>query len=889
MEFRILGSLEVIRAGSSVKLGGARQQTVMATLLLDPERIIPMGRLIEAVWDDHPPITAREQIHICVSNLRQITSTSNGTNLIETSSPGYALQLVNSTLDARVFDSRVQEGRNALADNDPAAAAIKLRSALSLWRGSALAGVESALVQSSVLRLNERRLNVLQECIAIEMNAGLSQDLVSELVALVEDNPLDERFRVLLMTALYRSGRQAEAVECYRHGRAVLRDELGVAPGGILQRLNQLILSGKPLPRTADAPEGAAVRELVVSQAHVNPKLAKETRAQHWTQPPTPQPAESGAPMLLPATIQDLTGREELIGRVMAAMSPPAEASQAVPIAVFYGPGGVGKTAIAVRVAHRLASHFPDGQLFAQLQSGSRRVDPFDILGRFLRILGVSGTSLPQDLEERAEVYRNLLAKRRMLVVLDNVASEDQIGPLLPGSPQCSVLMTSRRRLTGLPAPSCFEIGTLSRCHAIALLARIVGDDRVKREPDAAQRLCALCGCLPLALRIAGARLAARPHLSLATLVDRLVDESGRLDELGQGSMGMRASIFLSYNALSAPERRLLRLLALWEAPNFSVWVAAALIGTDLQCAEDLLEGLTEAFLLDTEPKSGLESACYRFHDIVRPFARERLLAEEELPERRAALKRLIEALLDLAEQAHRRVYPGEYPMPSGQVHGWHLPEKDSARLLENPLAWYECQRQFIVAGVRQAAASGLVELSWNLALSAVPLYESHSYYVDWRDTHESALNAACHAGDKQGEAAIRYSLGALYTVEQKNDLAMRQLGLSGRLYEELGDQYGRALVLCNLAFLDRLNGDVELAFTRCWEALEVFCVVGDRIAEAFALKNMAQIHLDNDEDETATSLLTRAALVCDEASNVRVGTQVRSRLAARHLKRADF
>ncbi|WP_344883417.1 AfsR/SARP family transcriptional regulator [Nonomuraea antimicrobica] len=879
MDIRILGPLEASWGDVPIKLGGPRQQTVLAMLLLGAERVIPVGRLIEAVWDDDPPSTAREQIQICVSGLRRALVGADGEHLLRTRSPGYVFRLDTCTLDARVFDAGVREGREALSAGEPAAAAVSLRRALSLWRGTALSSVSSAVVQQSVAHLNERRLSVLEECIEIELNAGLCQDLVGELVALTQDHPLRERLRALHMTALYRTGRQAEALEVYRKTRAVLADELGIEPSSNLRRLHQAMLEGRPIMESAVA--GSAPVEPPPPPAEPGPPQIVIRPAAPPLAAPPPPPGHK-VPRLLPATIPDFTGRTRVIDQMLAEMTDATAVGEALPVTVLYGQGGAGKTTVAVHMAHRMATEFPDGQLFAQLQSGSRRVDPVDVLGRFLRALGVSGPALPEGGEERAEIYRDLLSKRRMLIVLDDAMSEEQIIPLLPGNPECSVLVTSRRRLTGLPTARRLEIGTMSLRSSVVLLGRILGRERVAAEREAAERLCRRCGCLPLALRIVAARLAARPHWSIAAMVERLRDESHRLDELNHGDMGLRASISLSYDALSAPARRLFRLLALSEAPSFAAWVGAPLLQADPLRAEDLLEELAEAYLLDIEPAPAPEPVRYRFHDIMRSFALERLLACESADERRAALERLIGALLYLTEEAHRREYAGDYLLPTGSASRWELPASYTSRALGDPLSWYRQERTSILAGVRQAAACGL-EHAWSLALSAVPLFESQAYFSNWRTTHETALKAACRAGDLQGEAAMRYSLGSLHLVQRAGAEAAAQFDRAIKLYEQLGDQYGAALVLRYIAYLDRQNGDLELSLARWEEALKTFQVVGDRVAEAYVLHNMAQVKLDLGAGDEAYALLVRAARICEETGNRRVGAQVQHRLGVLH------
>jgi DNA-binding SARP family transcriptional activator/tetratricopeptide (TPR) repeat protein len=864
MDFRILGPLAAYRLEQDVRIGGSRQQTTLAMLLLEPGNVVPLTRLVDAMWDGDPPTTARAQVQICISSLRRAITTDDGAHMIDTRSPGYLLRLEGATLDVQDFEAMVAVGRQAVAAGDLVRAAAEFRGALALWRGPALSNIGSALVQNSVAYLNERRLTILEECLEVELHTGLLQDVAAELAGLTREYPLRERYRVLLMMALYQAGRQAEALAVYRTTREVLMDQLGVEPGQELQRLHQTVLNGDPLPAAATAPPA----------------------------PPVTLRAPVTVPRLLPAAIPDITGRSEIIGSIVSAVSAvpsSGEPDYAIGVNVLFGQGGAGKTTLAVHIAHRLADQFPDGQLFVRLRVGDHSANPADVLGRFLRALGLDGSSLPEDIEERAEMYRDLLSRRKILVVLDDAASEQQVALLLPGSRTCSVVVTSRKRLLGLPAANRYEVAAFRRTTSVELLSRIAGAPRIEAEPDGADTICRLCGDLPLALRIVAARLAARPHWSIADLVERLVDESHRLDELNHGEMGVRASIKMSYQGLSPDAQRLFRLLAVSEAPNFAPWVGSPLLETSAFHAGDLLEELAEAFLIDTEQSPAAEPVRYRFHDLTRPFAREQLLAEEPAPARRAALERLCGALLYLTREAHCREYSGNYMNSASPASLWELPDVLTDRLLQDPLAWYEQERMSIVMGVRQAAAGGLVEHAWDLAMCAVTLFEAHSYFRDWRETHDIALQAACNSGDRRGEAAMRYSLGSLYMFEQQNKQAEQQFEQATRLYSEIGDEHGAALVLRNSAMVDRRNGNLEQALARSRAALAAFQRVGDRVAEAHVLHNMAQVWLDYGADDTARDLLDRAVEICMETGNRRVYAQVQHQLGELRLRGGDL
>ncbi|PWI44839.1 BTAD domain-containing putative transcriptional regulator [Streptomyces sp. ICBB 8177] len=935
MEYCILGHLEVFRAGTAVPLGGPRERAVLALLLLEANHVIPVDRLIDAVWGEDPPATARGQIHICISNLRRRITLS-GPDPIETRNPGYRIRVEPGTLDLHRFEQQVAEGRAAMTGSRPARAVTELRSALALWRGPALADVDSRLVRLGAARLDERRLTVLGECLECSLLSGEHRELIGELQSLVVEHPLQEHFKALLMTALYRAGRQAEALEEYRRARHVLMDELGIEPGEELRRLHQSMLAGEftpappgavppshgPAPASAAEPaarQHAPTSDVASSRTPEAPSqslaalptgasavtsapgattdpVAEAVTEGTGAEPPTPETGltthawpQARTPSLLPADIPDFTGRRETIELILRQVGGKGDGGteHAVRVCVVVGQGGAGKTTLAVHVAHLLAQDFPDGQLYAHLRTGDRPASPADILERFLRVLGVSGPALPKGLEERAELFRDLVSGRRMLIVLDDAMTERQVAALLPGTAGSSVIVTSRRRLTGLPSAARVEIGALSDGGAAELLSRIVGEERIGAEPEDVAELSRLCGNLPLALRICAARLAARPHWSVADLVDRLVDESRRLDELNHGELEVRASISLTYDGLSDDARLLFRRLALLDVPSFAHWVGAPLLEVDAPRAQEALEVLAEAYLINAKPGPG-GHVRYSFHDMMRPFARERLV-EEDAGERRGALERWLGALLSLTGEAHRRQYAGDYLELRSPASRWQLPRRLVDRLMANPLGWYEQERTSLVAAVRQAAAGGLVDHAWDLALSSVTLFEANSYFDDWRDTHEVALKAACRAGDRRGEAAMRYSLGSLHSFEHASDRAMRQFEQAYALYRRMDDHHGAALVARNMAYQDWLKGDVTSAMGRWEEALGVFQVTGDRVAEAHVLQRMARVRQDCGEPDAALRLLERAGEICEEVGNERVAAQVRNRLGELCLGGGDL
>lgn len=851
VEFRILGPLEIMVGPARLELGGIRQQTVLAALLLNANKVVAVDRLLEAVYADHLPSTSRAQLHISISSLRRIFAARCGAEVIATRAPGYVIRVDDGRLDSERFGELVAAARGAREDKKFDQAVAYYREALRLWRGPALDGIDSQLVQEAAYRLDEQRVTASEDCLKLELDLGRHRELVAELTQLVNEFPLRERLHGQLMLALYRSDRPAEALQVYQRARKIMVDELGIEPGEQLRLLEYAVLTSDP---SLDLP----------------------------TKPIEIQPVKHAAPCLLPADIADFTGREEQVEQISHHLLRSAEDQirLAVPIVVITGKGGVGKTTIAVHVSHRLADQFADGQLYADLHGGTLHpASPMQVLERFLRALGVPGPRIPDGLDERAETYRGLVADRRVLVVLDDAASEGQVSVLLPGRATAAVIVTARRRLAGLPGATHVEIDAFKPGNSLDLLARITGVERAQKQHGAAAEIAGLCGHLPLALRIAGARLSARPHWSFREMVDRLTDETRRLDELRYGDLGIRANISLSYESIGEQSRQLFRRLALLELPVFSGWVSAALLDISFVRAQDLLDDLINAQLIEaTATGSGLYGQ-YRFHDLIRVFARERLAAEEVSTERKSALARVLGGLLNLAEEAHRRQYGGDYVRLRSDVRTWALPGRLVEQLLRDPLLWYDRERVTLSWGVRQAAKAGFAELCWNLAISAVTLFETRVYLDDWRETHEIALETARQAQDVRGQAAMLYSTGSLYMIEQQFDLARQTFVRAIALFETAGDDQGIALVMRHIAFLNRMSGRLGEATEQYERALTIFRHNKDQVAVAYVLHGLAKVKAEFGQLGDAKELLREALQLSRAARNGRVEAQVLHRI----------
>ncbi|MBM7056851.1 AfsR/SARP family transcriptional regulator [Streptomyces durocortorensis] len=859
--FRILGPLEVTVEGRPVALQGARQRTIMSMLLLAPNRVVSVDALADAVWRGNPPATARNQIAICVSALRKTIKNAVGVeDILVTSHPGYMLYAGEHRIDAAEFEEHAARGREAARRGRTDEACALLEEALAMWRGPALEGVSAERVEAEAARLTDMRLDVYEEYAGLRLRLGQHREMMGELVAFVREHPLREQAKAHLMLAQYRSGRRAEALETYRDGQRILVEELGIDPGPELRDLHEEILADSP--RLGLPVEPAELTSQTTVPAHLPPSAASFTGRR-----------------------RELASLDRLLDHLEGS---------ALPVGSITGTGGVGKTAFAVHWAHQVSARFPDGQLFADLrgydaEEAPRR--PGAVLDRFLRALGVPGAQIPAEQAERTALFRSVLDGLRVLIVLDNARSFQQIRPLLPGNGRSCVLVTSRDSMGGALAGDYFfvplHLGALEQDESIALLSRVAGDDRFGGDPVGAARLSALCDRLPLALRIAAARLAAKPHWSVRTLVARLEDQHRRLDELSLDERGVRAGLRLSYRGLPPETARMFRLLGALNVPDFAAWAGAALLGIDPVDAEDLIEQLVDAQLL--EPLSAATGHVrYRFQDLLRLFAGECAEAEDPEEERRAAVRRACGAWLGLAGEAHRRVYGGDYTVVHGPAPLHPLPGHLVDSLLENPMEWFESERSSITGLVGLAAKHDESAYAWDLAITSVTLFQNRNYLEDWRHCGERALEAAVRTGDTLGEAAMLHTIGTLEIVQWSYDAAHERLSLALRLFEAQGQAQGRALVLRNLALCERHRGDMDRARQMARRSLEIFRTVGDHYAEAHVLGLLAQIELERGDPQASLVLSSEAVARSRGLGTARGEAQSTVRLAEALLHQGD-
>lgn len=657
-------------------LRGARQRIVLAALLLRANTVVTVDDLIDCVWPDRAPATAREQILTIVSGVRRLLGDSARpphARLVITRSPGYLLRVGPGQLDAQRFESLVVEAERALADGRAAQAATSLRAALTLWRGRALADVVGPFAANEAHRLTELRLSAVEKLVEVEFGLGRHLDILPELAGMVAEHPLRERLRGQLMIALHAVGRTAEALAIYRDGRQVMVRELGLEPGPELRAIEHAILAEagpggpvtggavppgardatvRPLPSPAPAraakaaggqhpdradgpegsdpnrPAGAGGRASVdVASDATTPAASGRSISATWpgagplagAAEATPNPGWR-VPRQLPADLTDFVGRRSEIAdirrHVVSHATDPTGTAPAV--VAITGQPGAGKSSLAVRVGHLLRGTFPDGQLHVRLAgTAGPPVRPADALASMIVALGVPAGALPESATDRAALYRTLLADRRVLVVLDDAADAAQVRPLLPGSRGCAVLITARRDLADLAGAHHVRLGALPGPDAAALLAATAGTDRIAGERAAARRIVDLCAGLPLAVRIAGAVLAARPHRSVAELADRLADPRRRLDELRIGDLDVRADLAPTLDALPPELADAARRLAALDPPGFGVREAATALNAAPPDAEALLEGLMQRHLVGYAGRDARGEPRFRLAELI--------------------------------------------------------------------------------------------------------------------------------------------------------------------------------------------------------------------------------------------------------------------------------
>lgn len=611
--FELLGPVRAFRSGQRLALGWPGQQAVLVTLLLSAGHVVSRDELVDAVWGPEPPPTAANVVHSYVARLRKVLEPERARRapgrLLISSRPGYLLNLETDQLDLRVAEQKLGWARRARAEGDLRASVAAFDDALGMWRGTPLTGVAGPLAEIERTRLVELRLGAMEDRAEALLGLGEGEGLASQLLALAAEHPFRERLAGLVLRALDQSRRRADALAFYRRTRRQLVDELGVEPGPDLQRLHEDILGNRGQVKGSASASGSSAARTAPAGGAVRGRLALRQlplRPRHFV-----------------GRVAELTVMARMANE---AIGPPGGAV----ILAISGTPGVGKTALAVHFAHQAAEQFTDGQLYVDLHGvgATAPVRPQDAIGGFLAALGMAPEHIPPSLDLRATLYRSLLAGKRALVVLDNARDEDQVRPLLPGIGNCLVIVTSRSKLVGLVAvqdASLITLGTLSGTEACELLARRLGAERAAAEPQTIGQLAGLCSGLPLALGIAAARAATRPHLPLTSVLRELHEAHSRLDALdaGEPASSIRAAFSWSYRTLSGPAARMFRLLGSYPEPHLTIPAAASLAGISARQARVAVAELARAHLLNEH-----DHGQFTCHDLLLAYAAELAAAD---------------------------------------------------------------------------------------------------------------------------------------------------------------------------------------------------------------------------------------------------------------------
>ncbi len=817
MIFSVLGQVEVVHNGRSVPLGAPKQRCVLAALLLEPHRVVPLERLYEAVWGPYPPAAARKAVQVYVSNLRRVLEPLAAT--IDNHGDGYRMDVALEDVDLHRFRQLAARAAGA----DVAAARELLHEATRLWRGPVLAGLgDCELRDLYAPALHEECLGTYERRVVLDMEAGQSGELVPELLARSGENPLREPLHALLMKALHTSGRLGDALAVFRDLRRRTVDELGSEPGPEVFAVHQELLETENADDVSEAPE----------------------------------PSAPVIPAQLPPVVSGFTGRDEISAHLASVLT---EWADGLPVVGVTGQGGVGKSALALRVAHQVRGHFVDGQLFANLRGSSDApAEPTDVLATFLRALGVDADRLPASVDDRASMYRTILAGRRVIVVLDDAAGATQVAPLLPGEAQCAVLVTARARLLVLEGAHLVDLEELTSDEAQLVLASAAGPTRVAAEPEAARAIADACGRLPLALRIAASRLARRPDEELAEFADRL-SSAAVLDELSVGDVGVRNSLALSYQQLDAEVARAFRLLAVPEVSSLSLAAVASALDLPQEDARRITDVLVDLHLL-AEPAA----RRFRYHDLLRAYARERSAHADVSGERERACRRVFLHLAVSAASALRAMMPS--------------------------LGFADLELETVDAGVdftdSATAAGWLADEHVNLttvtsqvldlpeppllAMAQVTGYvgnyaEATAYWTEWEVLSTKLLARAQAAEDKRAEMLSRMCLGGWAFRQGDPATAVEQLTRFVEYHDAVGEhtKLGRGLTMLALAYETR--GEEDEARRCLADALNAHEAGGNRRSYGMTASTFSELLVKSGADARAETLARLAVRIWRE------------------------
>ena len=868
LRYEILGPLRLGHVqGQPLRASKPRQ--LLATLLLHPNRFVSTDLIADALWEGSPPRSATANIRTYVRALRGVLQDAGLAAPIDTSAAGYSIEVGVDELDSSLFEALLAEGGHLRDAGEGRQAMQVLSRAYALWRGHPLADLTvSSAWEGSIARLEAQYRGLVDGLLDLRLEHGDASGAAVLLGSRLTEDPYDEQLWRRLVDALLAAGRTGEARATYAKAVRTLADELDVEPGPELRAAGARADNGRSanwpdpgIPRTSDRPAPVDPQD-VVPGPMAAPELTTAKRP----------------PSQLPLDLPDFSGRQEHLEQLrdLVCGRDPVRP----PIAVISGAPGTGKTSLAVRLGHLVRESFPDGQIYLDMRGATQPRDSGGALTDLLLSLNVPDFAVPADPERRSAMLRSELASRRVLIVLDDVASSRQVAPLMPGTGGSAVVVTSRNRLMDLAGADSTALDTFDDGEASELLQRVAGAGRVDSKSAAAVEILAACGNLPLAIRIVASRLAQRPDLSPTELARRLRDETQRLDELSIGELAVRTSADLSYGSLTAEEARLYRLIG-----HFAVGVFSARVLESVASPSSVrrsLDRLIEVNLVQISSVDAGGKARYRVHDLLRLHA----IGVGDEEQRAQALKDLstvLDALLDKVRRAAAALPFGyfgllDYEGPLNASDPQPFTDADA-------IAWFDSERSSFVPAIRAAAQNGLHEYAWRIAAAWGPYLDMRAGFDDWNESHQPGLLSAIACGDRRGEAIMHRNLAQLALYRDDWEPAWSHFNEAAAIFAEVGDRLGAGVAAVGLGTWLRERGRPDEALPQYELAVDAFVEVGDGNGEAVARSAAASIWLSRDDTVTAGRQLAEAFLIGVRLGDSHREAKVRRRIATLRLQ----